>query len=266
VTSSESSLSSVPSESARPVRPVRVGVLECDHVAERFRGIGGDYVDMFQVLFAAQEASPDTLELVPFDVIGGALPPRPDTCDGWLCTGSRYSVYDDLDWIPGLLGFVRDVRDAGVPFVGVCFGHQVLARALGGRVERARTGWGAGICDIDVDRPEPWMDPPADRLALHFMHRDQVTVLPPGGEALGRTEHCPVGLLQVGERMVGIQAHPEFTAAYMDALLADRVPLIGEDEVAAARAGLARPTDGARVARWMARVLGVPAGAAVPGA
>jgi GMP synthase-like glutamine amidotransferase len=254
------------SDASAAARPVRIGVLECDHVAERFRAIGGDYVHMIQAVLAAHVADPASFELVPFDVVGGVLPPGPDACDGWLCTGSRHSVYDDLDWIAGLLGFVRDVRDAGVPFVGVCFGQQVLAQALGGRVERARTGWGAGICDVEVDRSEPWMDPPADRVALHFMHRDQVTVLPPGGEALGRSEHCPVALLRVGDRMVGVQAHPEFTAAYTDALLADRVPLIGEDEVAAARVGLTRPTDEATVARWMARVLGIPVGAAVPGA
>jgi GMP synthase-like glutamine amidotransferase len=181
-----------------------------------------------------------------FDVIGGGLPAGPDSCDAWLCPGSRHSAYDDLDWIRALSGFVRDVRGAGVPFVGICFGHQVLAHALGGRVGRVPTGWGAGIHRVVVDRAEPWMDPPADKLALHFMHQDQVEVLPPGGVALGRADHCPVALMRVGASMVGVQAHPEFTAAYADALLADRVDRIGADEVAAARAGLAQPTDDGR--------------------
>jgi GMP synthase-like glutamine amidotransferase len=230
-------------------RPLRVGVLEGDHVADRFRSIGGDYIDMFRALFAAHVPADGAggVELVPFDVIGGDLPSGPEVCDGWLCTGSRHSAYDELDWIARLCGFVRDVRDAEVPFVGICFGHQVLAQALGGRVERARTGWGAGVLGVELDG--------SGTLALHFMHQDQVVVVPPGGEVLGRTEHCPVAVLRVGERMLGIQAHPEFTPAYTDALLADRVPLIGEDEVASARAGLSRPTDEAVVARWMARVL-----------
>jgi GMP synthase-like glutamine amidotransferase len=237
------------------VTALRIGVLECDHVAERYRAIGGDYVDMFRSLLDAHEPG---LELVPYDVIGGELPPEPTACDGWLCTGSRHAVDDDHGWIAELSGFVRDVRDAGVPFVGVCFGHQVLARALGGRVERARSGWGAGIRAVSVEGggSAGGTSPPQGTLALHFMHRDQVTVLPPQGEVLGRAEHCPVALLRVGERMVGIQAHPEFTTAYAEALLADRVPLIGEEAVAAARAGLAQPTDEGRVARWMAGVLG----------
>jgi GMP synthase-like glutamine amidotransferase len=235
---------------ARPV--TRVGLLECDHVAERHRGVAGDYVDMFRALFAVHAPH---VELVPFDVVGGELPAAPDACDGWLCTGSRHSVGDDLDWIPAVAGFVRRVHDAGVPFAGVCFGHQLLAHALGGRVVRARSGWGAGIRRVGVDGHEPWMDPPASTLRLHFMHQDQVEVPPPGAVVLGRADHCPVALMRVGASMIGVQAHPEFTAAYADALLADRVARIGEAEVAAARAGLRQLTDEATLARWLGRVL-----------
>jgi GMP synthase-like glutamine amidotransferase len=239
-----------------------VGLLECDHVADRFRSIGGDYVDLFGALFGAHAPG---IELVPFDVIGGELPPAADACDGWVCTGSRHSAYDGLAWIGSLSAFVRGVRAAGVPFVGVCFGHQLLAHALGGRVAKAPTGWGAGVRQVVVQRPEPWMDPPAERLALNFMHEDQVEALPPGGVVLGGADHCPVALFRVGSSMVGVQAHPEFSREYTDALLADRVARIGEDEVAAARAGLSQPTDEATVARWIGRVLSAdPSGAAGP--
>jgi GMP synthase-like glutamine amidotransferase len=230
-----------------------VGVLECDHVDERHRPIAGDTIDMLRTLLGP---SAPGLELVPFDVIGGELPADPAVCDGWICPGSRYSVYDDLPWIHRLAGFVRDVRDAGSPFVGICFGHQMLAHALGGRVAKAASGWGVGTQRVLVDRRRPWMDPPTGKLALHFMHQDQVQELPPGAAALGRSDHCPVALMAVGDSMAGIQPHPEFPAAYVDALLADRVARIGEDEVAAARAGLAQPTDESTVARWFARVLG----------
>ena len=232
----------------------RVGVLECDHVDERHRPIGGDTVDMLRSLFAAH-APEAGLELVPVDVIGGERPAGPAACDAWLCPGSRYSVYDPFDWITDLAAFTRDVHAAGVPFVGICFGHQLLAHALGGRVERATVGWGAGVETVAVDSVAPWMDPPAEKLALHFMHQDQVAELPPGGEVLGHADHCPVALLGVGPVTMGVQAHPEFTRAYTDALLADRVARIGDAEVAAARAGLAQPTHEATVARWMARTL-----------
>jgi GMP synthase-like glutamine amidotransferase len=117
------------------------------------------------------------------------------------------------------------------------------------------SGWGAGVATIAVDAAAPWMDPRAEKLALHFMHQDQIVDLPPGGEVLGHADHCPVAVLSVGPAAMGVQAHPEFTPAYTDALLADRVARIGDDEVAAARARLALPTDEATIVRWMARVL-----------
>jgi GMP synthase-like glutamine amidotransferase len=222
---------------------LRVGILECDHVDDRFRGIGGDYTDMFAGLLE--------VDLVPYDACNGVLPAAPDECDGWLATGSRWSVYDDLAWIGALSGFVRDVRDAGAPFVGICFGHQLLAHALGGRTEQADIGWGVGA--IDTSLPAP----PTDARLL-YMHQDQVTVLPDGAVVLGRADHCPIAALQLGA-MLGVQAHPEFAVDYVDALLDARVDRIGPAVTARAKASLALDAiddDSARVGRWIVDFLG----------
>lgn len=232
-----------------------VGILECDHVSRSRRSIAGDYTDMFRRLFAAHAPG---AALVAFDLPAGAPLPPVDACDAWLVGGSRHSVGDDVPWIPPLVAFVREAHATGRPLAGVCFGHQVVAHALGGTVARC-DGWGAGIKRITVTRPASWMEPPAGSLALHFMHQDQVTALPPGGVTLAAADHCPVAMLQVG-CLVGIQAHPEFTPPYTDALLAARAAALDDDELAAARAGLTQPTDEPTVARWLARALGVAAG------
>jgi GMP synthase-like glutamine amidotransferase len=226
---------------------LRVGLLECDHVDDRFRSIAGDYADMFASLL------PD-VDLVPYDVCNGTLPATPDECDGWVATGSRHSVYDDLGWITALSGFVRSVPDAGAPYVGICFGHQLLAHALGGRTERA-SAWGAGAHRMEVFDAEAWMDPRTGAATLLYMHQDQVAALPEGTVVLGRTDHCPVAMLQVGRAMLGMQAHPEFPPEYLEALLDARAERIGAERTASARRSLASPTDAGVIARWIVRFL-----------
>lgn len=231
---------------------MRVGLLECDHVGGRFVDVAGDYADMFDGLFRAH--APE-VELVRYDTVAGKLPSDPAECEGYVCTGSRASAYDDEAWIHDLAGFVSAARDAEVPFVGVCFGHQMLAHALGGQVERAPTGWGVGIHAVDVLEHAGWMEPGLPTVALQFMHQDQVTALPEGGVLLGRSDHCPVAMFRVGDTMLGLQAHPEFGAAYVDALMAEREERIGADKVEAARRTLSSRTDEGTATKWIARFL-----------
>jgi GMP synthase-like glutamine amidotransferase len=228
----------------------RVGVLECDHVRPELRSIAGDYRDMFAALLPA-------VELVPYDVRAGVLPSSPNDCDGWICTGSSASVYEGASWVEDLSGFVRAARADGSPFVGICFGHQLLAQALGGGVERASVGWGAGAHRLTVQTSEPWMDPPLDEVILLYSHQDQVTEVPDGGRILGSTGHCPVAMLQIDETMLGIQGHPEFGAPYLRALIDLRVDRIGHDGADRARASLSAPRDEIVVGAWIRAFLGL---------
>jgi GMP synthase-like glutamine amidotransferase len=230
------------------VTAVRIGVLECDHVAARYLPIAGDYRDMFRTMVEA--ADPDA-EVVLFDARAGSLPATPDACDAWLCTGSSASVYDGEPWIDALGTFVRAVHAARVPFVGICFGHQLIAHALGGRTERATTGWGAGAIPMELTDAAPWMSPALPSATLLYSHQDQVTALPPGGRVLASAPHCPVAMLAVDDDVIGIQAHPEFGVDYVRALLEDRVDRIGEAGTALALDSLQQPTDEAVVARWI---------------
>jgi GMP synthase-like glutamine amidotransferase len=235
---------------------MRVGLLECDHVDDRFRPVAGDYNDMFASLFA--RAGVD-LDFVRYNVRGGELPATVTECDAYLCTGSRHSVYDDADWIKQAADLVRSLHDTGRPLIGVCFGHQLIADALGGTVEPAATGWGVGVHGIEVAQHEQWMTPRSLRCRLQFMHQDQVSRLPAEAVLLGRTDHCPIAMFRVGTTTLGIQAHPEFTVAYAEALLDARVALIGADRIDEARQSIESTTDERAVARWFAQFIEGPA-------
>jgi len=232
--------------------PMKIGLLECDHVLERFRHIAGDYREMFAALF---DRYAPQITLQSFDVCNGELPLSIDACDAYLTTGSRFSAYDDVDWIHTLKDFARRIHEAKKPFVGVCFGHQLIAEALGGKVSRADTGWGAGARSVEIIRTESWMRPAQSSCALQYMHQDQVERLPEGGVVIGHSDHCPVAIFRAGDSMLGIQAHPEFPKAYSEALLLDRVERIGEERVRAALASLDQPTDESVVAKWIVEFL-----------
>lgn len=232
---------------------MHVGLLACDEVAERFRHIAGGYQQMFERLLSPHIPG---LRVTRFDVQAGDIPADARACDGWITTGSRASVYDDAGWIRAAETFVGKVADSDRPFVGICFGHQLLARTLGAEVNRAPGGWGVGVLPMQVVRREEWMTPALSTVRLQYMHADQATEPPDGATLLGAAAHCPVAMFQSGPRLLGIEAHPEFPAAYARALIEDRRARIGAQVAEDALARVDEPTDSGVVGGWIARFFG----------
>jgi GMP synthase-like glutamine amidotransferase len=231
---------------------MHIGLLECDHVEGRFARIDGGYREMFAALLGPHV--PD-LTFTYYDVCHGVLPPAPDACDAYVCSGSRYSVYDQREWIAALGEFLRKLHGSGEPFVGICFGHQMLAHALGGQVTRAPRGWGVGVHEMAIVGREPWMQPGQPACRLQYMHGDQVLKLPPESKVLARSEHCEVAMFRVGRTMLGIEGHPEFSSAFNEALIRARRDRIGAATADRALEGINGPTDSSVVGRWMAEFL-----------
>jgi GMP synthase-like glutamine amidotransferase len=230
-------------------RPLSVALLECDHVNDDLRHHAGDYADMFTTLLGAH-APEVTLERI--DVVGGAPLPAVGAHDGIIISGSRQSVTDDLPWIDALTDLLHEAAARREPLVGICFGHQLIAQAFGGRVQRAPVGWGIGVHEAVVTATRPWMDPPLDRFRLLVSHQDQVTLLPSDAEVLAVSDHAPIAAFQLGS-LLGFQGHPEFVPTYAEALMDLRLERIGAAVVDPARATLTTSTDHAVVARWIAR-------------
>jgi len=224
---------------------MKIGLLECDDVVGRFPEVRGGYREMFAALLPG-------FEFRYYEAHRGQIPSSGRECDAWVCTGSKYSVYDGTKWIADLAAFIRSLQQ---PFVGICFGHQMLAHAMGGEVAKAKQGWGVGVLGVEVLKKEPWMEPPLARMQIQHMHQDQVQKLPADSVLLGRSPHCDVAMFRVGEAMLGIEGHPEFTVEYGAALIRARRALIGEQGAQRALESLKGRTDSPTVGRWLERFL-----------
>ncbi len=189
-----------------------------------------------------------------FHVAEGEMPAAIDDCDAWLITGSPCSVYEPLPWISVLEDFVREAFAAGQPQVGVCFGHQLVAQALGGHVAKAESGWVLGRHHLQVKLARPWMTRRQSEYRLHYINQDQVLELPPGVTLLGESPRCPNALYEADGRLLCIQPHPEQPVASMrlftDYLL--QKGAISETEHRAALASLENGhADSMLVAGWL---------------
>lgn len=227
---------------------MKIGLLECDHVREELLHIAGDYRQMFPALFAPI-APHWKFEF--FDVCNNHFPESADACDVYLCTGSKFSVYDDEAWITRLKIFIQDLHKTGKTFVGICFGHQMLGEALGGKVQKSEVGWCVGVHPFETLVQASWMRPAMASFNLLMMCQDQVLTLPAESTLLAQTPDCPHAMFQVGENMLGIQAHPEFPKSYDKALMELRVDRIGERKVEMGIMSLELPTAERAVAQWI---------------
>jgi GMP synthase (glutamine-hydrolysing) len=194
-----------------------LGILIAGHVPEEIADQYGHYGTMFAGFLGSE-----SFDYVFYFVVDGQFPDDPGEADGWLITGSRHGVYEDHPWIRRLEEFVRAIRDAGEPLVGICFGHQVIAKALGGTVERYALGWSAGSSQYTgIDD--------MDDLTLLAWHQDQVIVPPSSARTTAANIFCAHAALSYDDWAISFQAHPEFSSSYFAALVEIRRPLVGED-------------------------------------
>jgi GMP synthase-like glutamine amidotransferase len=223
---------------------VKLAILETGvppgELATRF----GDYPAMFGTLLG------DGFEIESFDVQSGRFP-EVGAHEACLITGSPAGVYEPLPWIAELLDFIRSARASKL--VGVCFGHQAMAEALGGHVEKSDKGWGAGLHRYSVATREPWMDAVAT-IAAPASHQDQVVAQPPNTDVVLRSDFTPfAGLAWTDRPAISFQFHPEFSADFAKALIEKRFDDVTKPD--AAIASLDAPNDNARVGAWIRNFL-----------
>ena len=164
----------------------------------------------------------------------GQFPPEAAVHDGWIITGSPASVHDLDAWVGQLDQLIRRLVAQGQPLFGACFGHQAIAKALGGVVGDNPDGWVFGLVDTEME---------GAKMRLYAAHREQVLVLPPDAELRGSSQGCPNSSFAIGDHVLTTQYHPEMTDGFFHALTDEFAAKLPVEVVVRARASIA--VDGA---------------------
>lgn len=229
-----------------------LGILKTDAVRPEWVPEFGEYPDMFIALLGGVDPE---LEFVVYDVQQGEYPEDIDEVDAYLVTGSKSSAYEDKPWIHELIEFVRELDRRRKKLVGICFGHQLVAQALGGRTEKSAKGWGVGLHRHHFVRVPAWHDGGSPDLDILVSHQDQVVQTATGAQVLAGSEFCENAVCQIGDHILTFQGHPEFLTGYSRDLMTSRRELIGEETYQAGMASLDGESERERVARWILEFL-----------
>lgn len=198
---------------------MKIGILQTGYVPPELAPVTGEYPAMFERLLAPYGFSFET-----YAVVDGVFPPGPEAADGWLVTGSRHGAYEDHPWIAPLEELIRAIVAADKPLIGVCFGHQIIAQALGGTVEKFDGGWSVGPQTYDFGGTPK---------TVQAWHQDQVTKLPEGAEVVAGNEFCRYAALVYPGKAYTVQPHPEFDDTFIKGLLDTRGPGVVPDALLA---------------------------------
>jgi len=205
-----------------------IGLLQCGHFASGPGFPEKTYTELYSSLLAGHGFRFRTWSVVDME-----FPDAANAADGWLLSGSSHGAYEDKPFIPPLENFIRTAYSARIPMVGLCFGHQIMAQALGGQVEKYAHGWSVGATEYQIG---------GARMVLNAWHQDQVMVPPEGAEVIATSERCFYAGLAYPERAMSFQPHPEFGRDEIDLLLQIRAPgVVPPDQIAAAQKNQGAP-------------------------
>ncbi|KAI0873568.1 putative class I glutamine amidotransferase [Hypoxylon argillaceum] len=207
--------------------PIRLAILEADTpipaIQAKYHSYGGVFTHMFERACASY-SHPVSLEsqlaLSSHDIVNDLdAYPDPETIDAILITGAKYNAFDSDEWIIRLVQFTKRCLEGGrVRVIGVCFGHQIIGRALGAELGRNTRGWEVSVVEHELTDDGKRVFG-IEKMSIHQMHRDAVLSFPPGVVQLAKTDICANQAMYVPGRFISVQGHPEFTEDMVRELL-----------------------------------------------
>jgi GMP synthase-like glutamine amidotransferase len=223
-----------------------IGILNADEVRPELEAIYGDYPAMFTELLKTADSD---INIVTYNVMKGEYPVSIDDVDGYLLTGSKFSVYDDEAWIRKLGEFIFGLNARQKKLVAICFGHQMVAHFLGGQTQNSTKGWGVGVQTCTLYEDIDGFANAGETVSFLATHQDQVVQTAVGAKVLAGNDFCPNMITGIGEHILTIQWHPEFTKGYAESLLHIRREAIGEATFQVAMDSLDQDIDNDKFAR-----------------
>tara|TARA_B100002049_G_C16000164_1_gene341139 strand:- start:35 stop:751 length:717 start_codon:yes stop_codon:yes gene_type:complete len=198
---------------------MKIGILLVGRASEDLVDEYGTYAEMLIALINTEE---QVFEFKTFNILDDEFPKDHLECDGWIVTGSPHGVYEDHSWIPTVSQLINNIYEANLPIFGVCFGHQLIAQALGGHVEKSEKGWGLGLHTYQVNNKPDYMSNLSEEVTLNICHQDQVLRPPQGATVYAKSEFCENAGFYIKDKVLTMQAHPEFLVDFTKALLTAR--------------------------------------------
>ena len=198
---------------------MKIGILLVGRASEDLVDKYGTYAEMLINLINSDEK---LFEFKTFNILDGIFPLNHNDCDGWIVTGSPHGVYEEHSWIPIVSQLIKDIYDNKLPIFGVCFGHQLIAQALGGNVEKSIKGWGLGLHTYQINNKTNYMGNLSSEVTLNICHQDQVLSPPNGATVYAKSDFCENAGFYIKDKVLTMQAHPEFLVDFIKALLTAR--------------------------------------------
>ena len=219
---------------------MKIGILNADTVELPGASAFGQYPEMFSKIFWAIDP---TIQFETYEVQFDHYPKKINDCDAYLITGSKASAYEEKNWINKLKKFVQTLHQNKTKLIGICFGHQIIAEALGGSVKNSPKGWHVGVDSISLFKQEFDFDFEDGEFNLVFSHQDEVVKLPENAKLIAGSAVCPNGMFVINNHILCTQGHIELKKDFAKLIYEFRKNQIGDAKYLTACKTLIDETD-----------------------